>query len=96
MLAVPPVEANPSANVAPTVLPQMCQRLRLIFFVSCASVGNYRAHIIETLKDSGKDTDEVHIINSLFDCLKDGDIRLRDYCSRGCGGVGSKDADYCL
>lgn len=74
----------------------MCQRLRLILFVSCASVGNYRAHIIETLKDSGKDTDEVHIINSLFDCLKDGDIRLRDYCSRGCGGVGSKDADYCL
>lgn len=65
-------------------------------FISCSSVGNYRDHIIETLKAVGQPTDEAHIISSLFDCLGGGDIRYRDYCGRGCAGVGSKDADYCL
>lgn len=70
--------------------------LRLTTFITVSPIGNYRDHIIETLKAAGMPTDEPHIVSSLFDCLKDGDIRYRDYCGRGCGGVGNNNADYCL
>ncbi|KAH8770962.1 hypothetical protein F5883DRAFT_642916 [Diaporthe sp. PMI_573] len=58
--------------------------------------GNYRDHIVETLRAIGQPTDEAHIISSLFDCLGGGDIRFRQYCGSGCGGVGNDDPDYCL
>lgn len=75
---------------------QVSKILRLTPFISFSSIGNYRDHIIETLKAARQPTDEPHIISSLFDCLKNGELRYRDYCGKGCGGVGSKDADYCL
>lgn len=58
--------------------------------------GNYRDHIVETLKAKGVSTDERHIQNSRFDCLSGGDIAYRQYCSHGCGGTNNEDPDYCL
>lgn len=58
--------------------------------------GNYRDHIVETLQSAGQSTDERHIQSSIFDCLGDGDIRYRGFCSQGCAGVGSDNPDYCL
>lgn len=58
--------------------------------------GNYRNHIINTLRAEGLPTDERHINNSRFDCLSKGEIAYRQYCSTGCGGTDSRDADYCL
>ncbi|KAF2678435.1 hypothetical protein K458DRAFT_394975 [Lentithecium fluviatile CBS 122367] len=58
--------------------------------------GNYKAHIVETLEDAGVGTDDWHVQNALFDCLKDGDIRYRAFCDIGCGGTDSTDADYCF
>ncbi|RYP31765.1 hypothetical protein DL767_005585 [Monosporascus sp. MG133] len=57
---------------------------------------NYRDHIKETLQAAGVSTDERHIQNSKFDCLSDGDIAYREFCSNGCGGTDSTDPDYCL
>ncbi|KAI7781387.1 hypothetical protein LA080_014821 [Diaporthe eres] len=82
------------ANVV--VLAKSCKQGGVYCGQSLLNRGNYRDHIIETLKAAGKPTDEPHIVSSLFDCLKDGDIRYRDYCGRGCGGVDNKNADYCL
>lgn len=60
------------------------------------SPGNYRNHIIETLKAANQPTDESHIQNSKFDCLDKGDIAYREFCSRGCGGTDTENPDYCL
>lgn len=60
------------------------------------TTGNYRNHIIETLKASGQPTDEARIQNSKFDCIGGGDIVYRQYCSNGCGGTDSEDPDYCF
>ncbi|KAJ1323011.1 hypothetical protein MN608_11865 [Microdochium nivale] len=58
--------------------------------------GNYRDHIVETLKASNQPTDEARIQNSRFDCVGGGDIIYREFCSKGCGGTDSEDPDYCL
>lgn len=73
---------------------------RIVCYVSEISnllvQGNYHDHIVETLEAANQPTDEAHIRASIFDCLSGGDIRFRGYCDKGCGGVGSDDADYCL
>ena len=58
--------------------------------------GDYRDHIKRTLKAAKQSTDERHIQNSKFDCVKDGGIVFREFCSRGCGGTDSTNPDYCL
>ena len=60
------------------------------------TLGNYRDHIVQTLRDAGQSTDEAHIQNGKFDCLSGGDIAFREFCSRGCGGTESENPDYCL
>ncbi|KAF7345074.1 hypothetical protein MVEN_01670900 [Mycena venus] len=63
---------------------------------SLLNKGNYRDHIISVLSQDGQPTDEVHIENSLFDCLSGGEIRFISFCGNGCGGTTSKAADFCL
>ncbi|KAJ0119700.1 hypothetical protein J7T55_013903 [Diaporthe amygdali] len=82
------------ANVA--VIAKSCKQGGVYCGQSLLKRGNYHDHIVETLDAEGQSTDDVHIRNSLFDCLSNGDIRYRDYCYKGCGGIDSKDADYCL
>ncbi|KIY68657.1 hypothetical protein CYLTODRAFT_350996 [Cylindrobasidium torrendii FP15055 ss-10] len=83
--------------IAPEVaIAKSCKRGGVYCGQSLLNRGNYWDHIVETLQASGQPTDDAHVRASIFDCLSDGDIRYRGYCSRGCGGVGSDDADYCL
>ncbi|KIY68660.1 hypothetical protein CYLTODRAFT_350963 [Cylindrobasidium torrendii FP15055 ss-10] len=63
---------------------------------SLLNKGNYYAHIVETLRSVGQPTDDTHVRLSIFDCLSNGDIRYRGFCSKGCGGVGNSNADYCF
>ncbi|KAI9903453.1 hypothetical protein N3K66_002805 [Trichothecium roseum] len=83
-------------TVAMGVAADSCNKGGVYCGQSLLNKGNYRDHITETLRAAGVPDDESHIINGLFDCLGGGDIRYRDYCGGGCGGVGSEDPDYCV
>ncbi|KZV81108.1 hypothetical protein EXIGLDRAFT_844332 [Exidia glandulosa HHB12029] len=78
------------------VLADSCNRGGVYCGQSLLNKGNYRNHIIQVLQANGQPTDELHIIDSIFDCLSGGEISLRGFCSKGCGGVDSKDADFCF
>ncbi|KIY68648.1 hypothetical protein CYLTODRAFT_489569 [Cylindrobasidium torrendii FP15055 ss-10] len=73
-----------------------CHRGGVYCGQSLLNRGNYHDHIVRVLEAANQPTDEAHIRASIFDCLSGGDIRFRGYCDKGCGGVGSDDADYCL
>ncbi|KAJ7214276.1 hypothetical protein C8J57DRAFT_1096562 [Mycena rebaudengoi] len=78
------------------VVADSCNRGGVYCGQSLLNKGNYHDHIVTTLASVGQPTDDVHIINSLFDCLSDGEIRFVGFCANGCGGVGSDDPDFCL
>ncbi|RYP46588.1 hypothetical protein DL768_007210 [Monosporascus sp. mg162] len=81
---------------AGVVVAESCNRGGVYCGSSLLRKGNYRDHIKETLQAAGVSTDERHIQNSKFDCLSDGDIAYREFCSNGCGGTDSTDPDYCF
>ncbi|OAQ80502.1 hypothetical protein VFPBJ_06087 [Purpureocillium lilacinum] len=81
---------------ATAVVADSCNRGGVYCGSSLLRKGNYRNHIIETLKAANQPTDESHIQNSKFDCLDKGDIAYREFCSRGCGGTDTENPDYCL
>lgn len=60
------------------------------------SDGDYEAVIKRELTAARQPTDGRHINYARFDCLADGKIKYRQFCSRGCGGVASTDPDYCF
>ncbi|KAF9465348.1 hypothetical protein BDZ94DRAFT_1254337 [Collybia nuda] len=78
------------------VIADSCNRGGVYCGQSLLNKGNYRDHIIQVLEANGQPTDEAHIISSIFDCLDGGEIRFRGFCSRGCGGVGTEDPDFCV
>lgn len=59
------------------------------------NAGNYREHIERVLKAAHQSISEEHVQRSLFDCLKDGEIRYIKYCSKGCGNTDNTKPDYC-
>ncbi|KIY68649.1 hypothetical protein CYLTODRAFT_252582 [Cylindrobasidium torrendii FP15055 ss-10] len=82
--------------LAVTTDAKSCKRGGVYCGQSLLNRGNYHDHIVRVLKASNQPTDDAHIRGSIFDCLSGGEIRYRGYCSRGCGGVGNSDPDYCL
>ncbi|KAF9891439.1 hypothetical protein FE257_003905 [Aspergillus nanangensis] len=79
-----------------SVSAKSCKKGGIYCGQSLLNRGNYENHIKEVLASQGKPTDHAHVLNSLFNCIENGAITYQVYCSKGCGGVGSTDADYCL
>ncbi|RYO77520.1 hypothetical protein DL766_009618 [Monosporascus sp. MC13-8B] len=80
-------------NVIPLLLHVALVPLLVARTCSRPSLGSYRDHIVETLQAADQSTHEAHVQNSRFDCLSDGDISYRKFCSKGCGGTDSEDPD---
>ncbi|KAF9888036.1 hypothetical protein FE257_009300 [Aspergillus nanangensis] len=83
-------------TAALSVSAKSCNKGGIYCGQSLLNKGNYENHIKEVLSSEGKPTDQTHVLNSLFNCIESGGITYVEYCSKGCGGVGSTAADYCL
>ncbi|KAF2643755.1 hypothetical protein P280DRAFT_546656 [Massarina eburnea CBS 473.64] len=79
-----------------SVMAKSCNRGGVYCGSSLLRRGNYRDHIVETLKAAGIDADEIHIQNGIFHCLNNGEIHYYEFCEKGCGGTDSTAPDYCF
>ncbi|EJD37676.1 hypothetical protein AURDEDRAFT_49312, partial [Auricularia subglabra TFB-10046 SS5] len=82
-------------SVATLVVADSCNRGGVYCGQSLLKKGNYHDHIVAVLTSVGQPTDETHVVNSLFNCLSGGEITYQGFCANGCGGVNSKNPDFC-